>query len=455
MASIFDPTIGASMEVKPDRRAQVNTPTDPTLAGFVRLADVDGNGIGTTENGALNVSEDCPIIWDQVDGSSLNTNVWSSTGSAMTIGQVNGFITLNSGAATTANAFAILNSVKVIPLYAQLPLRCTFNLKVPVQPQANLTMEIGVGSVVGNAAPTDGAFFRWNASTQFLAIINNAGNETTSIPLSAPVSNIVDIFEIVLVEDLVQFFVGDVLVATVQVPDGIAYPTNAGRLPIFARVYNGASPPGAAPQISIGQVFVAQQAMKQNKTWGETTAVLGRGFYQSPIAPFGQTTNHTNSMVLNGATLTNTGAAYSSFGGKFSIASQVPGTGDGIVFGFQNFNGYQGFIYGVAISTVIAGAATVSPTILDWSLGVNSSALSLATVDGSGIAPRRIPLGVQGFLAAAGVGTMSNDLVRNFPVPIPVDSNRFVHVILATPTGAATSSLNYRGSVTILGGYFE
>lgn len=447
---------GKLQKVDVNNNAQVNMPVDPANAGFVRVADANGVGIQTTENGSLNVSEDCPILWEQVDGNALNTNVWATSVSGMTVAQSGGFITMNSGAAMTANSYAILSSIKTIPLYAQLPLRVSFNIKPVVQPQANLTMELGIGTVATNGAPTDGCFFRWNSSTQFLCVVNNGGSETTSGPLTASASNIVEIFEIVLVEDLVEFYVGDVLAATVQVPAGIAYPTNAGRLPIFCRVYNGASPPGQAPQIGIGQVFVAQQAMRQNKTWGETVGVLGRGFYQSPITPFAQTSNHTNSVAPVGITLANTTAGYATLGGKFAINSQAAGATDGVVFAFQNPAGYQMTIYGIAISTAVTGAAIVTATLLDWALGINSSAISLATVDGAGTwAPRRIPLGMQGFIATAGVGTVANDVSRRFDPPIVLDSGRYLHLILTTPNGAATGSLVYRGTATILGGYSE
>lgn len=459
MAVIESPSVPSQLlEIDANSRALVNLPTDPTDAGFVRLSDAQGTGIETTENGSLNVSEDCPIIWEQVDGSSLNTNVWLTSVSGMTVAQASGFITLNSGAATTTAAYAILSSIKNVPLYAQLPLRCTFNIKVPVQPQANLTIELGIGTVATNAAPTDGAFFRWNASSQFLAIINNGGSETASSPLTAPTSNAVHLIELVLVEDLVQFYLNDELVAEVQVPAGIAYATNAGRLPIFARVYNGGSTPGAAPQISIGQVFIAQQAMKQNKTWPETLAVMGKGFHQSPVTPFAQTATHANSAAPGTIILSNTAAGYTTLGGKFAIASQAAGATDGIVFGFQVPAGYQFLMYGIAISTVITGAAVVTATMLDWSLGLNASAVSLATVDSppTTYAPRRIPLGVQGFAALAGIGVTSPDITRNFiGSPVVVDSGRFLHIIVSTPNGANTGSLVYRGAITILGGYFE
>lgn len=458
MAVIESPTTPANLlEIDALGQAKVNTPTDPENAGFVRISDAAGTGIQTTENGALSVSEDCPILWEQVDGSALNTNVWLTSVSGMTVAQANGFITLNSGSATTANAYAILKSVKNIPMYAQLPIRASFNLRVPVLPQSNLTMEFGIGSVATNAAPTDGAFFRWNASTQFLAVINNNGTETTSAPITAPAINIVEIFEIVLVEDLVQFFVGDTLLATIQVPAGIAYPTNSGRLPLFARVYNGASTPGAAPQISIGQVFAAQQAMRQNKTWPETLAVLGRGAYQSPVTAFTQTAQHTNSTSPTSATLSNTTPSYTTLGGRWQFAALAGAATDYALFAYQVPAGYQLFIDSVSISSVVTGAViAVTGTILDWSVGLNASAVSLATAESppTTYAPRLIPLGVQGFALLAAQGSMVSAVTQRFNAPLVVDSGRFLHIVLQVPIGTATASQFFRGDVMI-SGYFE
>lgn len=395
---------GTLADVDLDHNLAVTLPSDASYAGFAKVLDGEGNAIQTTESGALLTSEESLLFAEQVDGAVVNTLKWNQATSGMTIAQSGGFIALNSGLATTANAYAILSTLKFLPMYGPLPLRIQFVLKTPIIPQSNVTQEVGLGSVSTNLAPTDGVFFRWSPNGSFLAVVNNGGTETTVTVTPPPVGNVVTLLELVIVEDRVLFRIGDTLVATISNPVGICFPTNAGRIPLFARVYNSASVPSQAPQINIGQVIAVQQDMKQNKPWGEVLASIGLGFYQSPLTPFAQTANHANSAAPASITLSNTAAGYTTLGGKFAINSQAAGATDGIVFAFQNEAGYQRIIRGVKISTVITGIAVVTATVLDWAIGVNGSAISLATADGAGAwAARRIPVGVQGFTALSGI----------------------------------------------------
>lgn len=458
MATLQSPTVpGQIAEVDANSNLQVTLPSVESQAGFAKMLDGNGDPLLTTENGALNTSLDGIILFEQVDGAALNTNIWTSSADTMTITQGSGFITLNANSTTTAAKYAILNSIKYIPMYGHLPLRVAFNVKIPVQPQANLTMEIGIGLGTTNSAPTDGAFFRWNSSTEFRAIISNGGSETSSVALTAPTNNDVTLFEIVIVEDLVQFYVDDVLVAETDVPTGQAYPTNAGRLPLFARVYNGGSSPAQAGQISIGQVIVVQQAMNQNKAWADTLSALGRSAYQSPITTFVQNANHANSTSPVSASLSNTAAGYTTLGGRYQFASISSAATDYALFAFQVPAGYQLYINAISISSMVTGAANATTaTILDWAVGLNASAVSLATNDSppTSWSPRRIPLGMQGFLTSAAIGTQAADIVRTFPTPFVVDGGRYVHIILQVPLMTATSSEVIRGDVQI-NGYFE
>lgn len=459
MAVIQGGTSGVLADVDANKALQVVLPTDPNNAGYAKLLDSNGDEILTTENGALDMSQDNMILYEQVEGSALNVNVWSTSVLTMAIAQANGFITLNSAAITTINTYAILSSQKSIPLYGALPFKIQINLKVNTLPEANATMEVGIGTVATTAAPTDGCFFRWNSSAELRAIINNNGSEIASVALSTsliPV-NTTTLLGIVVVEDLVQFFVDDVLVAENIVAAANAFPTNAGRLPIFARTYTGGSAPATAPQISIGQVLAVQQAMNQNKMWGEIQTLLGRGCYQSPVTTFDQTANHANSTSPTSATLSNTAAGYTTLGGRWQFAAPAGAATDFALFGFQVPAGYQLIISAIKISSMNTGAVvTTTATILDWSLAVNSSAVSLATTQSppTSYAPKRIPLGTQGFVTGAGIGQSANELWFEFLTPIVCDGGRFVHIIVQVPVGTATASQVIRGDVTICG-YFE
>lgn len=460
---------GIVAEVTADKNLNVTLPVDAGQAGYARIIDSDGNALKTTENGYLRVSSANVQFFDQVDGAAVNTNLYNPVVSGMTITQTGGYWTLNASAVTTANAYAIMQSNKFIALYGTLPLIVDITAKVLNAPEANGTIEIGLGAVATNAAPTDGAFFRWTPSGSFIAVLNNNGVETSSVPLigvfkddtgetvtlpPSVVSN--HLYTIEIVEDLVMFSVDDAVVATVDVPTGQAYPFNAGHQQVIARVVNGTTP-SLAPQLSVGQISVIQEDMNQNKSWDETLTSIGRGAYQSPITPFAQTSNHVNSTSPTSATLSNTAASYTTLGGRWQFAALAGAAIDFALFAYQVPVGYQLVIRGITISSVSTGAVNsiTVPTVLDWAIGVNASAVSLATADGTGTwAARRIPLSMQSFATSSLIGAQTNDIVRRFDAPIVVDSGRFLHIILQVPVGAATASQIIRGDVSI-GGFFE
>lgn len=453
--NIIDSASNNAAAVDDNKQLAVALNPDPAKAGAVRLYDAGGNPIAVEENGALSVSQDELILSEQVDGSALNTNKWTTSVSTFTVTQGNGFIALNGGASLATGSYAILNSIMNVPLYGDMPVEFAFSAKPGIVPIANATMELGIGAASGTSSPTDGAFFRWNPNGQFQAVVSYGGSETTANIAAAPTVNVKSLFFVIISEDHVQFLVNDALVADIANPPGGAFPVSAGHQPVYARVYTAGSAPSSAPTLSIGQVMVRQIAVNLARPWRDAMAAMGMGAYQSPLTPFAQSANHANSASPSSATLSNTAAGYTTLGGRFQFAAPSAAATDFALFAYQVPSPFKFYCTGVAISSVVSGVAIVTPTLLDWALGINASAASLATLDGAGTwAPRRIPLGLQGGVALAAVGAMFNDIVRLFDPPLVIDSNRYLHVILQVPAGAATASLVFRGDV-LLTGYFE
>ena len=178
----------------------------------------------------------------------------------------------------------------------------------------------------------------------------------------------------------------------------------------------------------------------------------------APGAQFGaQTANHANSTSPSNATLSNTAAGYATLGGRFAFAAPAGAATDYALFAYPVPSTHRLVVDSVGISTINTGAAVATTaTILDWSIGIEATAVSLATTDsGSTVfAPRRIPLGVQAFLSGAAIGAMADDLFREFKTPLKIEPGRYLHIIMQTPVGTATGSQVIRGDVT-LNGYFE
>jgi hypothetical protein len=217
--------------------------------------------------------------------------------------------------------------------------------------------------------------------------------------------------------------------------------------------------PGVAPNLQIGPVSIFRCG-DADKAWGDKLAASGLSSLQAPLTPFAQTANNANSTSPTSATLSNTAAGYTTLGGRWQFAAPLGAATDYALFGYQVPVGYQLYITGIAISTcnTVAAVAT-TPTILDWSVAVDSTAVSLATADSFGppfvtMGPRRVPLGSQGFIVGAAAGACAQDIVRTFNPPLVAEPSRFVHAIVQVHTGTATATEIIRGDVTFTG-YFE
>jgi hypothetical protein len=163
-----------------------------------------------------------------------------------------------------------------------------------------------------------------------------------------------------------------------------------------------------------------------------------------------QTANHTNSTSPASATLANATAGYATLGGRWQFAAVAGAATDYALFAFQVPTGFRFFLRRVSISTVNTGAAVATTAhIFDWSLGVKSTAIDLATAS-----LRRIPLGIQALLSGAAIGAVANDLNREFDPPIVIDAGEYIHIILQMPVATATASQVIRGDV-VVDGYFE
>jgi len=434
--------------------ADVNT--DKEILTAARVIDRHGEPLLVTEDEHLMISPETMLFFEQVDGAAVNILKWAPIVTTMTIAQASGFITLNNSAITTANTNATLTTIRQFPLYGAKPLRGQFNVKPVTAPQANATMELGFGFALGGGSPTGGAFFRWTPAGTFMAVVNRAGTEIVSSALTAPDPGVTALFEIVLVEDLVQFFIDDVVVAEVETAPASAFPVDSGHQPVFARVYNGGVAPGAAPQLQIGQVCVLQESIQQNKRWADIQVSTGHGSWQSPVTAFAQTANYANNAAPGSATLSNTAAGYTTLGGKWQFAAVAGAETDYALFSYTVPTGFQLYVTSLVVTAMnMVVAVATTPTILEWGVGLNASAVSLITVDGVNTwAARRIPIGQQSFPVAAPVGAVATDIVRIFSPPLVVDSGRQFQVILRMPVATATATEIFRGAVGVTG-YFE
>lgn len=441
----------------------VNTGTAPTTAGYARMADDLGRAasiVGTDDFRALMTCSIRPAISSQLEGAALDARVVNWTNTTMTQTQTAGAILFNAGAATASGNVTRLTTHKTVPFFEGQAALYTFTFKRPTGQtgQSNEVIEIGPANSSGTTPPTDGVFFRWNASGEFRAVSVFNSTESQSAVLTSPTANVAHLGMIARRSDGTDFWIDGIKVASIEEATQMNTVSVRG-LPFTVRVYNSGVPV-TAPQITLGPWSISRCG-DMDKPWGSLMATMGAGSHQAPLTAFAQTANHANSTSPVSATLSNTTASYTTLGGRYQFAAIAGVATDFALFGYQVPTGYQLHVTGVGINACNTGAAVATTaTMLDWSVGVQSTAVSLATADSFPAAgpivmgPRRIPLGSQGFIIGAAIGACASDIVRTFDPPLVVDSGRFLHVIMQQPVGTATAAQIIRGDVHVQG-YFE
>jgi hypothetical protein len=451
--------------------------------GSVKLFPSDSIGITNTlgdtfevgDDGRVKISTEHILFHDGMEGSNINYMLWNNSLSAMTVTQVPGVMTLNANSTLTAGSYAIMISnknfyrINEYPLYIQM-----FMQLIPV---IGGVAEFGFGNFVG-ATPlvNDGVFVRVNAAgvayivqsfggTEFLTPLMQYGTNIPFIfsPVPMVVNGLLPYYKIELTvkEDTIKIEIGQIGGNPVNANYlvSMVVPINSSRMaemsvmhiPAAARVYNNTATLVAC-QLQLGAVNVQQMDWMCVRPFNEQMAVNQRGSYQAPLTPFAQTANHANSASPTAAVLSNTTPGYTTLGGRWSFAVVAGAVTDYILFGYQVPTGYDLIITDLRISSLVSVVLGATAVILDWSIGVNSTAATLAGTDTFPNTHdyRRLPVGTQGFIASAAVGINANDIVVHFSVPLVAQSGKFFSIIVQDSSGA-TGTL--RGDVFINGFY--
>jgi hypothetical protein len=411
--------------------------------------------LAVSSTGYLFVTLENLEFFDNVDGTTLNTNLWNPAVSTMTVTQTGSFINVNPTTSVTSNAYANLSSIQQFYISPTNPLYIRFTVQASqMVPSPNTTLEAGWGTAATNAAPTDGVFVRVNNAGANL-VLNNNGTETLFPFTVLPTSNTTYNCYFHIYGTKCKFFIDDVLIVEALMPTSQAQITNNSRQPLMFRVYNGTSPT-VTPTLKIGGISVQQLNANFNKPYSDKLIGMSRSAVQHP-STYATVVNYANSAAPASATLSNTAAGYTTLGGQFQFAAVSGAETDYALFGFQVPAGFQFYASDIRISTYNTGAvgSAITPTILQWAAAVNSSAVSLATADGAGTwAPRAITIGTQAFGLSAVIGAVANDITWSPQHPICIEGGRFFHIILKMPSGVNTASQVIRGTVSI-NGYFE
>ena len=407
----------------------------------------------------LRAGIDTLLMSETFNAAAQNTGNWAAILTTMTATFAASGALLNASNITTLTTGAMLKSYARFPVYGAGTLYGEVTALHTAVPVTNTVIEIGFFDVAAatTAALLDGVFFRINDGVMTGVACNNASETATAAFAALPSFNVMHKYVISVGERVVEFWIDDVLMATLAIPASNGQPLASGSTPVAVRVYNKASAPATATGIRVSDITVSLADYHSSKPWSAQMAGMGlMGIQGASGMTQGSTANMANSAAPASATLSNTAAGYATLGGQFQFAAVAGAETDFALFGFQvpaataAITGRQLYVTGVSIDTIntVVAVATTA-TVLQWSLGIGSTAVSLATAEAAAAkAPRRTPLGIQSFPVAATVGAAASPIVANFE-PLVANAGEFVHIILKVPIGTATATEIFRGTVRV------
>ena len=447
----------------------VGSLTAPASQAILPIGGFDSDGYARGARmapfGTLRTTSDTLMFSDAFEGAVVNP-VWLISASTLTVTQTAGILSVNAGAGTGANLYAIITGVKPIQKLIRQPLVWMMRAKLASLNSTRSIAEIGFGNPVTNTALVGtGAFFRLSAAGQMRAVISYANAEVETV-ITGPDSTLeYYLYTIFVDDDDVHFLI--------QEPDGVvtsdtvvnlalvATPSlfSSSHVASFARVYVDAVGGGTAQTWAISAHEVNMLDVMSNMTWGEQMASLGRTWAVNPVT-YAQAPGLASSAPAGG-TPSNTATVYATLGGEYIATMTAASENMLSLFAYQVPAGYTLMVRGIYwslpfVSTTFNIAAT-APFILPFCLANLSSANISTAVGPAGtgnLGKVALPFG-QMWTAAIGAvaGTMltGNQIAWYPSQPFAVFSGSFIHLGWKVLVAGAVTAGAIRGSVLIDG----
>jgi hypothetical protein len=450
----------------------VNTPITASESGFTSMVcQVDaGTVTGTrymvepevTGDFRLRVGTDNMIFNEGFQGAAVNTGLWTTPVTTMTLTVSGGYANLNAASSLAINAVSRLTTYRSFPCYKSYTTYFEKEVNFTSLPVTGNVCEWGAFISTGVATPADGCFFRLNASGEFRAVINNNGTETQSGTLDFATLvgvNTTRAFLIYVMSNKAFFWIDNILVASIDAPAAQGTVTSSQNLPMSFRNYNSTAT-STAQVMKVAMVNVTMADQNSTKPWAQIlTGAGGHSSQGQTGGTLGSTALYTNNLAAGaGVAPTNTTAALGSgLGGQFAILPTLVVGTDGIISSYQVPLGSSTqpaktlYITRISIDAGVTTALTGGAVLYAWSLAYGHTAVSLATTETStSKAPRRLPIGMQTFSAAAAVGTLGQKINLTLDVALPVYPGEFIQTVaknlgVVTTLGVITTNISFGG----------
>ncbi len=404
------------------------------------------------------------LLWDPIEGATINGQRWVTTATTMTAVQTATGITLNNSALTTTTTGVALTSRSLFqrPPTSVLSYRARLRSTLVANQEgiAGLVFQASLSGTTVLGAGDAGAFWKFgtDGSIRPAAWFSGSevflGSDIQSLP-GYSASEFFD-YNVQIEEDRVQFLViqtsntGDTYVLSEQVwriADTQQKQFAVTHLYAYHRVRNN-SAPASAGQMFILEPQVSGLEIDHNLLFDQQLAENTMSASISPTA-FTQAAQFANSAFPASATLSNTAAGYTTLGGFWQFAALASANTDYVLFGFTVPSPYRLKVRGIHISAWNTGAANAATpaTLLVWGLGVNGATANLS----SGGHIRRT-IGGHSIPINAAIGQAADkEIDVSYDVPLVCEPGTNFAIILRVVTGAATASQVIQGCVDVRG----
>lgn len=430
--------------------SETNPDANPENVGAVAMFSYNDGGSKTgtpylaspetDDDSRLRISSDVVFDYETFNYVAQNTGKHQYRNTTMAATWSAAGLTTNSGNITTTTTGVAISTYAEFPLIGQSQLYCEVEGSFSNQPTTNSIIDFGMFrySTSNPYAPTDGVYFRLTSAGLF-GVINYNGSELQSGLFSFTYSsNKKYQFIIALHEREVEFWIDNVLYASIETPTGNGQPFMSSSLPFAMRHIITGGAAGAALSFVLNDYTVSIGGSGISAT----ASVMGQRVYGSYQGLSGGTMGslaaYANSANPSPAVPTNTtSTVLTGLGGQGWETDTLAVTTDGIIMSYQNpagtvnVQGRRLVVRGVKLDSYIQTALTGGGYVAQYSLAFGHTAIALNTTESAiAKAPRRIPFGVQTVASGAAALTLLNTVTLDLgDAPIFVNPGEFFQVV--------------------------
>jgi hypothetical protein len=424
-----------------------NDPGDVTGTPYISSPETD-------DDYRLRTSVDTLLDLETFNYAAQNTGKHTYANTTITATWATSGLTTNGSNVTTTGTGLTVGTYAEFPLLGNSHLFTEFEASLTAQPTTNFIIDFGFFRRGASTAyaPTDGAYFRLNASG-WQGVINYNGSETVTTLNFTYETNKKYQFIIAASERSVEFWIDNVLYGKILTPAGQGQPFISATLPLSIRHAHTGTTAGVI-NLVVNDYNVTVGGSPFSRTLGEAgNAALGS--YQGLSGgTMGSLSTYPNSSNPTAATPGNTSLTANlpgGLGGQGAVTAAAAAATDGIWGSYQvpagttAIQGKRLKITGILVDAVNAGAAVATTaTTIQFSLSFGATNVSLATTEAvAAKAPRRISLGFMTWpvAAAIGAGPQGGSIKVDFSHgPIYVNPGEFVQLAAKFLVGTATAS---------------